>query len=174
MLSLQGVIYRILNILLIFRLLIIFLFLAASVVYFLNLFLRGLNICNINISRCTKGIPAHPAAIVYLFIDSVRGGGRGVCRVQFVDNFLARCIRHSAYTGQWPHPAVIHPSFRENAFLPCYDRRHMGKPVCQLGNVMLSDFDAGSYPFTEAPEVAKIRIAFAEPVLETRELLRFF
>ena len=41
-----------------------------------NLFRRGLNIGNINISRCSKDIPDHSAAVVYPFVavPSVRAG----------------------------------------------------------------------------------------------------
>ena len=45
----------------------------------LNIHLRRPHIGNINIARCAKGVPDHPAPVVYPFITvlSVRTGGGG-------------------------------------------------------------------------------------------------
>ena len=56
----------------------------------LNLFRRGIDIDNINISRRPKGIPNHSAAVGYPFITVLSVGAGGGVSVQFFDNFLRR------------------------------------------------------------------------------------
>ena len=63
---------------------------------FLNLFRRGVDIGNINISRRPKGIPAHLSAIVYPLIPVLPVGTSGAVSVHFVDNFL-HCVSGTAH-----------------------------------------------------------------------------
>ncbi len=41
--------------------------------------LRGIDICNINISRRAKGTPDRPASVVYPFVTALFVGTRGAC-----------------------------------------------------------------------------------------------
>ncbi len=80
----------------------------------LNLFLRGVDVGDINISRRSKGVPDHPAPVVYPFIMVLSVGAGCVYTIRWQLPVL--CILHNAYTGQWPHPAVTRPSFQEGSY----------------------------------------------------------
>ena len=79
----------------------------------LNLFLRGVDVGDINISRRSKGVPDHPAPVAYPFITVLSVGAGCVYIIRW--QLPALCILHNAYTGQWPHPAVTRPSFQEGS-----------------------------------------------------------
>ena len=81
----------------------------------LNLFLRGVDVGDINISRRSKGVPDHPAPVVYPFVTVLSVGAGCVYTIRW--QLPALCILHNAYTVQWPHPAVTRPSFQEGSVI---------------------------------------------------------
>ena len=58
----------------------------------LNLFLRGVDVGDINISRRSKGVPDHPAPVVYPFV-TVLSVGAGVC---LYNSLATSCIVYPA------------------------------------------------------------------------------
>ena len=56
----------------------------------INLLLRGADVCNINISRRTKGIPDHSTPVVYPFISVLSVGAGGGVSIQLVGYLLRR------------------------------------------------------------------------------------
>ena len=59
----------------------------------LNLFLRGVDVGDINISRRSKGVPDHPAPVVYPFITVLSVGADGVC---LYNSLATSCVVYPA------------------------------------------------------------------------------
>ncbi|GAB7492563.1 hypothetical protein Bwad001_12870 [Bilophila wadsworthia] len=66
---------------------------------FLNLFRRGVDIGNINISRRAEGVPNRPAAVLYPFVTVLSFGAGGAVSVQFSSYILPRVPRTAHVQG---------------------------------------------------------------------------
>lgn len=62
-------------------LLILILFFFNLADNFFNMFGGRIDICDINIARCSKGIPDHPAPVLYPFITVLTFGAGGAVSI---------------------------------------------------------------------------------------------